>query len=737
MLRWKNRGRRPTAGQRHPHRLRASALGVFLLLAARAGALPQSGDGVVRFVYVDATANTVHLVGDFNGWIPTATPLDREADGTWVAQVFLDPGTYEYKFFVDGAWRVDPDNPELSENGNSLLRVGPNGTVLPLGSPSGQSGGEGGARQGQVRWFVRYLGFFTARRDPELERWDLLRPLHDVDLRLEADVGDELSGWFLANINNLDEGVELSRTSLRYDRGVLLWKPREFDIRLFDNEGVTDFEDPGKLIGAIGIYDDSFGYGRRGLLLRRRILGAPLEFVFADDTEPEPDSLLAPVLPALETPPPVGTSFQLYAAEDTRRNADSFAFRLRAGKATSGVGFGYRLDRGAAPGFYVEGSIAADAQGAFATGRQFETTESWDAWSVDLRLQRYGVQGVAEFMSGDRRAVAQRLRALEEARYDSTTGTVVPVFGPRSTTKASFDLDASRRVVVTLAPVLERSDREADLRNEYEEHDFTALVTGTPFLARRHAVGAMLQARWAGITSQLDVEQHWFENPAGATWESQVWFRQHNFWLDEGKAGYERFPLLGAERGSHGRLELSRPLWAARDLQGSLRCTYASPGFERAPRYLETVLRFSIDLIGDLELRTHSRFATFRRFESGAPEIVDLLGPGKHIEVGSPAALVPADASHDYKTYGAHFLELVHPITARSDIALGFGVDPYVVYAVRNTYMDIGWDEFLFDAGASPGAAFTDPVGLGKRIEAAERELEAERRITVEARLHF
>ena len=75
--------------------------------------------------------------------------------------------------------------------------------------------------------------------------------------------------------------------------------------------------------------------------------------------------------------------------------------------------------------------------------------------------------------------------------------------------------------------------------------------------------------------------------------------------------------------------------------------------------------------------------------------------------------------------------------SVRTDLtgALGFGVDPYVVYEVRNTYMDIGWEQFLFDSGASPQAAFADPDGLGTRMAAAEKALRLERRLTLEARI--
>jgi hypothetical protein len=38
----------------------------------------------------------------------------------------LKTGTYKYKFFVDGKWQRDPDNPDFTKDsyGDSILHVG-------------------------------------------------------------------------------------------------------------------------------------------------------------------------------------------------------------------------------------------------------------------------------------------------------------------------------------------------------------------------------------------------------------------------------------------------------------------------------------------------------------------------------------------------------------------------------------------------------------------------------------
>ena len=50
----------------------------------------------------------VCVAGTFNDWNPTATPLTRQADGTWAATLALPRGRHEYKFVVDGEWCCEP-----------------------------------------------------------------------------------------------------------------------------------------------------------------------------------------------------------------------------------------------------------------------------------------------------------------------------------------------------------------------------------------------------------------------------------------------------------------------------------------------------------------------------------------------------------------------------------------------------------------------------------------------------
>lgn len=53
-------------------------------------------------------ARSVSVAGSFNDWRPERTPLRRNSEGAWEADLRLEPGDYEYRFVVDGQWSDDP-----------------------------------------------------------------------------------------------------------------------------------------------------------------------------------------------------------------------------------------------------------------------------------------------------------------------------------------------------------------------------------------------------------------------------------------------------------------------------------------------------------------------------------------------------------------------------------------------------------------------------------------------------
>ncbi len=121
----------------------------FVPVASAEAAAPVSVEGGVLFTFANASARTVHLAGEFNGWDPAALPMsDEDGDGVWEVVLDLQSGrTWQYKFVVDGgvSWEPDPHNPEKTDDGhgghNSVLSVGDDGTVV-FGSLEGSEAHE-------------------------------------------------------------------------------------------------------------------------------------------------------------------------------------------------------------------------------------------------------------------------------------------------------------------------------------------------------------------------------------------------------------------------------------------------------------------------------------------------------------------------------------------------------------------------------------------------------------------
>jgi len=63
----------------------------------------------VRLVLLQPEARSVSVAGDFNGWNPGQTKMERSEGGMWTATIALKPGRYQYMFVVDGKqWIADP-----------------------------------------------------------------------------------------------------------------------------------------------------------------------------------------------------------------------------------------------------------------------------------------------------------------------------------------------------------------------------------------------------------------------------------------------------------------------------------------------------------------------------------------------------------------------------------------------------------------------------------------------------
>jgi len=115
-----------------------SAIGINRSSQPQSAVNPQSSMAVnpeatvvTHFILVHNNARQVYLVGDFNGWSRSQTPLKRAANkGAWTISIPLSEGKHEYAFIVADEngehWIADPlTQPVQDEFGteSSIVRV--------------------------------------------------------------------------------------------------------------------------------------------------------------------------------------------------------------------------------------------------------------------------------------------------------------------------------------------------------------------------------------------------------------------------------------------------------------------------------------------------------------------------------------------------------------------------------------------------------------------------------------
>ena len=96
--------------------------------AGTAGTAGQAGAGEAEAVEVvfslpaETVAEQVALCGDFNDWAPEGISLARAADRSWQVTVPLTPGSYRYKYLLDGVtWENGSDADRYEENAYGTL----------------------------------------------------------------------------------------------------------------------------------------------------------------------------------------------------------------------------------------------------------------------------------------------------------------------------------------------------------------------------------------------------------------------------------------------------------------------------------------------------------------------------------------------------------------------------------------------------------------------------------------
>lgn len=82
----------------------------------------ETAEKSVTFTVRAEPGKDVYLAGTFNQWNPTGKKMtSKKGEGVYAATVKLAPGTYEYKFVIDGTWCADPECADWVQNDHGTL----------------------------------------------------------------------------------------------------------------------------------------------------------------------------------------------------------------------------------------------------------------------------------------------------------------------------------------------------------------------------------------------------------------------------------------------------------------------------------------------------------------------------------------------------------------------------------------------------------------------------------------
>ena len=246
---------------------------VFLLVS-----LPQGTKDGVKFTYFAPDANSVYLVGDFNNWNTSKTPMEKNAEGLWSVVIPLAPGKYQYKFFVDGKYVEDPTNP-ITEGPyrNSVIKVAQDFRVLPPRMSNNTP------MNSYVTFGAKAKGFVNADKD-STNHYRLMNTETDVRMNVKVNIKDEANLLAILHYNT-QQGQDPSTHQIPFyfERARLNFEKGHLHILSFYNMFAYESPDPITLVGKVNEFSYPLGRGEQGILWEIQPKVSHITFLYSNE----------------------------------------------------------------------------------------------------------------------------------------------------------------------------------------------------------------------------------------------------------------------------------------------------------------------------------------------------------------------------------------------------------------------------------------------------------------------
>ncbi len=250
------------------------------------------GKAEYTFEYYNPGARQVHIAGDFNSWSPNATEMESDGEGNWSKTMALKPGTYAYKFVVDGNWQPDPNNPRTKSDGyggiNSIIEISKSGEVVELEKETGVVERMSNTfANSRVYIGGKYTGIMESRwnRDGD-KRFRLDVPRHRMEAYMRVTVSDNVKALGALSFDTKDAD-RIYETSLAMDSAAVQLETEEIYSQIYYNRPIDGLGDPLEVVGNSAVVGSPevelpFGLGTGGLKAESRLFGATLTALYAD-----------------------------------------------------------------------------------------------------------------------------------------------------------------------------------------------------------------------------------------------------------------------------------------------------------------------------------------------------------------------------------------------------------------------------------------------------------------------
>ncbi len=464
----------------------------------------------VVFTIKAPPGSSVYLAGDFNNWNPTLEMMN-EVNGRYEVRLFLVPGSYRYKFVVDGKWISDPDNPGADPAKGSPLELRERAGMLVLGAAE-ESEKE---IEEKLRPSARYSGAFFAE-----------------DSETRSDQALDL--WLAYRGKNVDAQVDFKTTEDSWDtsplRAEVLFDRGHIDLRVGRRrrEGVRERLDVG-VVGSVSSLRrtsactdttrDSSGGGSRS----KRPRSSRPRFAVCTATS----SARAPVRPrrsnrrrSARSRSPDAPDTVIYRYEDAYEDEDTWGFDLSADAGSLDFGYARRWNRGFHPGAFAEVTKReTDFDVAFYTTREF--------WDGDTGWLRWGfLDGFGATVGFGRATAVIRTNDASSSTIDGAEDLSIGAAARAS----DIELPLQKSGRWTGGLDLAKDGWRANAVYSWAEYEFESGV----YSSSKARVGELSidasyeEPKWSAKASLRAVDQDYGSTPA----DFHAATPRRNFWLD-------------------------------------------------------------------------------------------------------------------------------------------------------------------------------------------------------------